>query len=62
MYHLLESIFMSRELYQTIMAPVCEKYGLTATELIVLMFLANNPDCDTASDIVARRRLKKSAV
>ncbi|MDO4482276.1 MAG: helix-turn-helix domain-containing protein [Bacillota bacterium] len=62
MNRLLENIFMSRELYQTILNPVCVKYGITHTEATVLLFLANNPHCDTARDIVERRRITKSAV
>lgn len=62
MNKLLENIFMSRELYQTILNPVCSKYGITHTEATVLLFLANNPHFDTARDIVERRRLTKSAV
>lgn len=62
MYKYLENVFMSKELYQTILAPVCEKYGLTQTEMVVLLFLANNPQNDTASDIVVKRRLTKSSV
>lgn len=62
MYNLLESIFMSKELYQTILEPICNKYNMTFTEMVILLFLANNPEHDTATDIVAKRRLTKSAV
>lgn len=62
MYSLLENTFISKELYQTILAPVCEKYALTQAEMVVLLFLANNPQLDTATDIVEKRRLTKSAV
>lgn len=62
MYHLLENVFISREFYQTMLAPLCEKYRMTQTEMIVLLFLANNPQLDTASDIVEKRCITKSAV
>lgn len=62
MYNLLENVFMSNELYQTILKPVCDKYKMTYTEMVVLLFLANNPEHDTARDIVERRRLTKSSV
>ncbi|MDD5953306.1 MAG: helix-turn-helix domain-containing protein [Oscillospiraceae bacterium] len=62
MNHLLENVFMSRELYQTILKPVCDKYQLTNTELMILLFLANNPEYDTASAIVEKRRLTKSSI
>ena len=62
MDHLLEHIFMSRELYQSILKPVCDKYDLTGTELIILLFLDENPPYDTATDIVEKRRLTKSSI
>lgn len=62
MYNLLENIFISRELYQAMIAPVCDKYDMTQAEMIVLLFLANNPRNDTATDIVEKRRMTKSAV
>ena len=62
MYNLLENIFISRDLYQAMIAPVCDKYDMTQAEMIVLLFLANNPQNDTATDIVEKRRMTKSAV
>lgn len=50
------------ELYKNEVAPVCEKYGLTYMEFTVLMFLANNPQYDTATQIVRYRHLAKSHV
>jgi len=62
----MESIFRhyaaNESLYTATVAPVCEKYGLTYMEFTVLMFLANNPQFDTASDIVKYRHLTKSHV
>lgn len=49
-------------LYDQMCAPVCQKYGLTHMEFVVLMFLANNPGFDTAAQIVRFRRLTKSHV
>lgn len=49
-------------LYTKITAPVCDKYGLTYMEFTILMFLANNPQYDTATEIVKYRRLTKSHV
>ena len=49
-------------LYTRMTAPVCEKNGLTHMEFTVLIFLANNPGYDTASQIVKIRRLTKSHV
>ena len=44
------------------MAGVLSRWQLTGMELDVLLFLGNNPDCDTASDMVQMRQLTKSHV
>jgi len=51
-----------RALYAMCMEPVCQKYGMTRTELDILLFLANNPQYDTAAEIVNIRLLAKSHV
>ena len=43
-------------------SPVLERCGLTIGEMRVLLFLANNPGCDTARDMVMVRGLGKSQV
>ena len=48
--------------YSLCVKPVCEKYGLTRMEFDILMFLSNNPEYNTASDIVRIRLLTKSHV
>lgn len=62
----MESLFRhyaaNESLYTATVSPICEKYGLTYMEFTVLMFLANNPLFDTASDIVRYRHLTKSHV
>jgi len=62
----MENIFQhyaaGERLYTMTVAPVCEKYGLTYMEFTVLMFLANNPQFDTAAEIVKYRHLTKSHV
>ena len=62
----MESVFAhyaaSDSLYTAMVNPVCSKHGLTYMEFTVLMFLANNPQFDTASDIVNYRHLTKSHV
>lgn len=62
MYNFVENIFLGKELYQTILAPVCEKYDITHTEMVILLFLASNPHLNTATDIVKGRRMTKSSV
>lgn len=62
----MENIFFHyaaiESLYTATVSPVCEKHGLTYMEFTVLMFLANNPQFDTASAIVRYRHLTKSHV
>lgn len=57
-----ESQSLIRSLYSSHLEPVCKKYQLTHMELDVLLFLANNPAYDTATDIVEKRLLTKSHV
>lgn len=59
---LFEHYSAGETLYGKLLTPVCTKYGLTRMELNVMLFLHHNPDCDTASQIVKRRRLTKSHV
>ena len=42
--------------------PLAREYGLNQLEIDILLFLYNNPDCNTASDIVELRGLAKSNV
>lgn len=48
--------------YHTVCRPLCRKLGLPQTAFDILMFLANNPDCRTASDIVEIRHIKANLV
>ena len=43
-------------------APLLEQTGLTMREVHVLLFLANNPDYDTARDVTLYRGMSKSQV
>ena len=49
-------------LYSKCVGRVCQKHEITRMELDILLFLANNPCFDTASDIVEMRYLSKSQV
>ena len=51
-----------RKLYCGLFTPLLERWGLTQLEIDILLFLANNPECDTARDIVEKRHLAKSHV
>lgn len=51
-----------KTLYARCVDNVCEKHNITRIELDILLFLANNPRYDTATDIVEIRYLSKSQV
>lgn len=51
-----------RKLYCSLFTPMLEHWALTQLEADILLFLANNPGCDTARDIVEKRHLAKSHV
>ncbi|MCI8682057.1 MAG: MarR family transcriptional regulator [Lachnospiraceae bacterium] len=48
--------------YSQCIKPVCDRYHVTQMELNILMFLTNNPEYDTASEIIRIRMLTKSHV
>lgn len=56
--------FMNRfkRYYAAGFQPLAREYGLNQLEIDILLFLHNNPDCNTASDIVELRGLAKSNV
>ena len=55
----LRSLF---RLYDKMLKKVCTEHDLTIVEADVISFLQNNPEKDTAADIVELRRLSKGAV
>ena len=48
--------------YSAVCKPLCQELKLPQTAFDILMFLANNPDCKTARDIVEIRKLKANLV
>lgn len=56
------NISLIKHLYDHHMESVVQTYDIKRKELDILLFLANNPDYDTASDIIHRRGLAKSHV
>lgn len=60
MTELLKMVYSMKKLYDHLCLEVTKKYQLTRSELDILLFLHNNPDYDTAKDIVEKRGLTKS--
>lgn len=58
----LEYLYAGQELYSALLGPIRSQYKLTSTEMLVLLFLANNREYDTARDIVETLKLAKSHV
>lgn len=50
------------KLYHVLFTPLLAEYGLSQLEADILLFLANNPELDTARDMVEKRHLAKSHV
>ena len=50
------------ETYQNLCSSVCRQTGLTQNAFDILMFLANNPEYDTARDISRIRMIKANIV
>lgn len=59
---MLEYLYAGQELYSALLGPLRTRYQLTTTELLVLLCLANDPQHDTARDIVETLRIAKSHV
>ena len=57
-----DTVTRLRRLYAQAMDPVCRRFDLTANEMGVLLFLANNPQYTRAADIVSVRGIAKSHV
>ena len=51
-----------KRLYVQLFQPIAQQYGLSQLEIDVLLFLHNNPGCNTARDIVELRGVSKSNV
>ena len=51
-----------KTLYSKCVGEICVWHGITRMELDILLFLANNPCFDTATEIVEIRYLSKSQV
>lgn len=50
------------KVYRKLCAQAVEEYGFTPNEILVMMFLANSPDLNSASDIAHYRNISKSLV
>ncbi len=59
---ILENLLVGRDLYTKMFGSLCGKYELNLSEILTLLFLANNPEYDTAKEIANKLKLAKSHV
>ena len=59
---LLEAVRKTIRAYENASKPLCARLGLPQTALEILLFLANNPDRNTAREIVEMKKLKANLV
>ena len=62
MLSLIENVIAGKGFYQELLSPICKKYNLTESEILILLYLAKYPKNDTASKIVNNWKLKKAVV
>lgn len=66
MYYIKEGYFVHfaklNKVYRKMCYQAVEEYRFTANEIEVMMFLANNPGLDTASDIAGYKNISKGLV
>ena len=58
----IEISFKTAQEYRAMCKPLCQELKLPQTAFDTLMFLANNPDCTNARDIVEIRKIKANLV
>ena len=57
-----EYLSLGKSFYRSCFDVVCKKYSLSRAELDILIFLYENPDCNTAKDITEKRGIAQSNV
>lgn len=60
--YLLDTVYQLKKSYTHYIDKVAEKYEISKIALDVLLFLYNNPEWDTANELVRRRGIAKSYV
>ena len=62
MEHFFENVYVNKGLLATVFDPVCEKYHITLTEMMILLYLKNHHNITTAKDIVHKLKIAKSHI
>lgn len=58
----LGKMYIMDQYLQECVTPVCKEYHLTGTEMTVLLFIYNNPEQNTATDIIKYSRMAKANI
>ena len=58
----LGKMYTMDQFLQECITPVCKEYHLSGTEMTVLLFLYNNPEKNTATDIIKFSRMAKANI
>ncbi|MBO5758308.1 MAG: winged helix DNA-binding protein [Clostridia bacterium] len=58
----LGKMYTMDQFLQACITPVCKEYHLSGTEMTVLLFLYNNPEKNTATDIIKFSRMAKANI
>ncbi len=55
-------LYILEQYLEECIAPVCHEYHINATEMTVLLFVHNNPQKNTARDVIEYSRLAKANI
>lgn len=58
----IDTICNLSDAYESNVRPICRQMGITYTAFVILMYLANNPDKYTASDICKVKGIKPNLI
>ena len=59
---LIDGLYVNRELFSALFYPLCAKYRLTMTEMVILLYPDKHGPGGTAADIVERLKITKSHI
>ena len=62
MEHFFENVYVNKGLLMVVFEEVCDKYHITLTEMMILLYLKQHQDLNTAKDIVHKLRIAKSHI
>jgi len=60
MKDLIKIAYIMKKEYEHLCLPAMQQFNITRSELDIILFLYNNPELDSAKDIVEKRGLSKS--